>query len=189
MATIPTFTTVRAGVDKLTAALWNGQIVTALNFLLGQGAGSKDYCTVRQTIGQSVPTTTPAPYSVLNFDTEDTDHANGFSLGTPSRYYAQTNGNFRASGSVGFAASTSGTRQVLARVTHTDASVTYYYAASGPPAPAFETVMPISVDFPMTIGDYVELIPWHTATGALSTFVGNSQRPGSRVTFEWVSVY
>lgn len=185
MATIPTFTTVRAGIDKVTAALWNGQVIASLNFLLGQGTNSKDYATVRQTSGQNLATTTFVP---LSFDVEDTDHAGGFSLATPTRYTPQTAGNYRISGAVGYAANATGQRQIVARVTHSDGTTTSYYAGALQASTAGETVVPISVDFPMVPGDYVELTAYQNSGGFITTFVGNTVRPGSRITFEWVSV-
>lgn len=187
MATIPAFTTVRAGVDKLTASLWNGQIVAALQFLLGSGAGSKDYCTVRQTVSQSIPTG-GSPLTAITFDTVDTDHAGGFNSLNPTRYTPQTAGNYRMSGSMSFASNVTGARQALARVTHADTTQTAYYAGSIAAPSGSESVIPIAVDFPTVVGDYVECMVCQLSGVALGTFLGNAIRPGPRVTFEWVSV-
>ncbi|MGW4986309.1 hypothetical protein ACWEQ3_01480 [Streptomyces mirabilis] len=160
------------------APLQPGQTLTAgtLNgALMAGGAVFRAFTTVAQSV-----TNTESGANAMVWDTIDLDLLGGWSAANPTRWTCTVPGWYEISGAVGFNSNTTGTNRM--GLWYLNGGLFMRSKSVGGPFPSEAlTVEARSVAVPFAAGDYVELIPSHNATAAVTTATG-SLRPYLSIT-------
>ena len=165
------------GVTAFTAVVMNLDLRDSINFLLGVGAGCKDYAKLRISTSPSIAANT---IYAIPFDLEDWDSRNGHGSVSPTVYYPQEAGKYRITGQIGFANNATGMRQVYVRqgVSLLALNTTMVQAV----AAGYPTIIPFTVDVAFVVGDWFELIAYHTASAPVAL-----SGPNTFMVVEWIA--
>lgn len=178
MATIPVFRTWTAG-EVVTAAYMNSNVRDAGNFFL-----SWPVFEGLQTVAQSLANATPTG---LLIDTNIIDTDGGHSTVTnPSRYTGKTAGRFQLFGGCSFAANGTGIRLIeYAKNGTTPAGTDVIgYLTAGTSA---RICGRLGTYFLNGSTDYLEVLVYQSAGGALSTSVVSAEQPSMSVRMVGIS--
>lgn len=129
-------------------------------------------CKVRQTVAQSLTTSTITP---ITFTTEDVDTSGMHSTSSnTSRLVATVAGWYLCSGNISYAANATGIRTTAWQVNGVAApGAGQLFVAT---AAATNRLAAVSTLLQLAIGDYVELIGFQSSGGALLTAVSGSEQ-------------
>jgi len=110
----------------------------------------------------SIPNNT---VTVLTFNSEllDTDNIHDTAT-NPSRLTCKTAGLYAIYGNAQFAAHATGARSVLIRLNGTSTSIAAATAGSA----GKKQSLPVSTQYPLEVGDYIELAVWQNSGGSLA---------------------
>lgn len=179
--TVPVSLTEAPG-NYITAALWTAQVKATMDYLMGSGTNGVPRFKGWQSSAQSIVTgATDAP---ITLDTEDYDSDNGHSTVTnSSRYTVQVAGTYRITAVGGFTTNSVGNRKLGINVNGANArgaSIQQVSMASN------SWVGAVSTELALSVGDYIEMVMWHTSTTTpLTTAVGVGFGPAMSVC--WIS--
>ena len=103
--------------------------------------------------------------TVLTFNSEllDTDNIHDTAT-NPSRLTCKTAGLYAIYGNAQFAAHATGARTVLIRLNGTSTSIAAATAGSA----GRNQSLPVSTQYPLEVGDYIELAVWQNSGGSLA---------------------
>jgi hypothetical protein len=166
----------------ITSALWTAQVSATMNFLMGSGSNGVPRFKGWQSSAQSIAT--GATDTPITLDTEDYDSDNGHSTVTnSSRYTVQVAGTYRVIAVGGFTTNSVGNRKLGINVNGTNARG----ASIQQPALASNSwVGAVSTELALSVGDYIEMVMWHTSTTTpLTTAIGVGFGPAMSVC--WIS--
>lgn len=161
--------------DYFSAAVLNSEIRDTLNFLL-----APPRAVLRRVNSQSIPNGT-TPTTPVDWDREDMDTANGFTLSTPSRYTAQYPGRYKLSVVIGWSPNATGIRVLSVNINGgTNVVMSTVLTVGSGAATVQASTMAIPYNF--SIGDYFQIQIAHNA-GAALTHAGGTD---SYATVEWI---
>lgn len=159
-------------------ASWGDQVRENLQFL-----ANPPMAKVRSTGTVSL---TSATWTIITFNTEDWDTDTLHSTSTNTgRMTATTAGVYHFQGAIRFGANATGSRGAALRKNGTgsglptDSNPLIQAAATGP------TIVPVTNDIRLSVGDWVELIGYQSSGGALST---ENSEGASFLACRWVSL-
>lgn len=167
-----------------TSALWNAQVEATAQWMFGTGSTGgvprfKGYATVGQSIASG---TTNIPI-LLDSEVYDSDGGHSTSSQT-SRYVCQVPGTYLIYGLGGFAANTSGTRELGIIVN--GVSVIGSTIQSAPTLTGNSWVASVMTTAALNAGDYVELQMWQSSGSTLATAT-TSTADGPMLALHWIS--
>lgn len=168
--TVPVSVTESPG-NYLTGALWTAQVKATMDFLLGSGTNGvprfKGWASTSQSIATGA-TDTP-----ITLDSEDWDSDNGHSTVTnTSRYTIQVAGTYRVIAVGGFTSNSNGNRKLGINVNGANVRGSSTQQVN---AGTNSWIGACSVELALNVGDYVEMVMWHTST---TTPLGTAQSVG-----------
>lgn len=178
--TVPAMPTESPG-NYNTGALFNATTKATGDFLLGSGSNGvprfKGWASAAQTLASG--TTDVA----ITLDTEDYDSDSGHSTSTnTSRYTVQVAGTYRITAIGGFANNATGNRKLGINLNGSNArGATVQLGAIS----TNSWCACVSVDLPLVVGDYVEMVMWQTSGGNLATAASIGFGPA--LTVCWIS--
>ena len=177
--TVPNPRTWIAGVTAFVATTMN-ETRDAFNFLMGRGAGCKEYA--RLVVNANVTTTTGVVIAVP-FNAEDWDTRGGHSVTTfPSAYTFQDGGKYRVSGQIAYAGNPTGDRCAQIRANSFNVIAAVQQKAGG----SYDTYLSFAFDYQFVAGDYIEVIALQNCGGPLSLI--SNALGGTFMVVEWVAV-
>lgn len=166
-------TTATAG-NVATAASWNTSVRDNIEFLHDPPAAR-----VYNSVNLSIPHNTA---TALTFNSERYDNDNIHDTGSnTSRLTCRTAGKYHCFASVDFASHSGGERYLLLRLNGTTPIVSQTSPAmitSGLP-----TDLHVSTDYPLIVGDYIEVVVWQATGGALNVVKNNNFSPEAGITW------
>ena len=151
---------VEAPGSYLTGALWTAQVKAIIDFMAGSGVNGVPRFKGWASTSQSI--VTGATDTPITLDSEDWDSDNGHSTSTnTSRYTIQVAGTYRIIAVGGFTTNAVGNRKLGINVNGANArgaSVQQVSMASN------SWIGAVAVELALVVGDYVEMVMWHTST-------------------------
>lgn len=154
--------TTRSTGDLITAAQWNTDLVENIK-ILGNPPRARAVHSTTQSL-------TSGSWTAISLDTENWDTDGMHSTVTnPARFTAATAGKYQVCGSIRFATNGTGLRAIGVRVNGTGAGAPTVTGVVVAPLSSDVTVLNMTTEVQLAVGDWVELCGLQTSGGALNS--------------------